>query len=42
MAKPHRHFTQELQDLGIGLSTLRHWTNRRRERQIERPRQWLR
>jgi transposase len=25
------------QDLGIGLSTLRHWIDRRRERQIERP-----
>lgn len=25
------------QDLGIGLSTLRHWIDRRRERQIEQP-----
>jgi len=25
------------QDLGIGLSTLRHWIDRRSERQIERP-----
>ena len=25
------------QDLGIGLSTLRHWVDRRRERQIEQP-----
>ena|SRR5512134_679266 len=25
------------QDLGIGLSTLRHWIDRRRERQIEFP-----
>jgi transposase len=24
-------------DLGIGLSTLRHWIDRRREREIERP-----
>jgi transposase len=25
------------QDLGIGLSTLRHWIDRRRERRIEQP-----
>jgi transposase len=25
------------QDLGVGLSTLRHWIDRRRERQIEHP-----
>ena len=25
------------EDLGIGLSTLRHWIDRRRERQIEKP-----
>ncbi len=25
------------EDLGIGLSTLRHWIDRRRERQIEHP-----
>jgi transposase len=25
------------EDLGIGLSTLRHWIDRRRERRIERP-----
>jgi transposase len=25
------------QDLGIGLSTLRHWVDRRRERRVEQP-----
>ena len=32
--RPRREIAQ---DLGIGLSTLRHWIDRRRERQIEQP-----
>ena len=32
--RPRREIAQ---DLGIGLSTLRHWIDRRRERRIEQP-----
>jgi transposase len=32
--RPRREIAR---DLGIGLSTLRHWIDRRRERQIEKP-----